>query len=492
MAAKQAGTPPFAFSGDKSPGAEGCMETNLTHAIDSEHPEYRAKRGIWKRYRDLYVGGEQLRASASEYLIRRQKEAPEVYHERLERVFYENYAGSIVDWYASTLFRREPVLLAEGDDLRARKFLGQFSEDCDLRGTTLTDFYRKQFLDAMVCGVSYSLVDFPRAERIPATLAEEDREGTSRAYLSHCPAEQLINWATDERGDFEWAVIRTKFDRQPTLEAGERREQTRWLYYDRRRYQIYRSVEQPGQSAVPQLESEGEHAFASQNRVPLFPLRMPEGLWLMNKAGLLQLEHFNKSNALGWALTLGLFATPVIYSERDWNQVIGESYYIQLGVNDRFGWTEPEGKVFQLAADNLTRLQEEIYRVCYLLTQSGNGSTNRQQSGVSKQRDYAITQEVLRGFGDVVKDAMKRVLRAMITARKDDISIDVSGLDEFDIGDFSGELEDARTLLGLGIESPTLKKQVFKKLAFKYLSDVRQEVKDRIAGEIEQDREVKQ
>jgi len=34
-------------------------------------------------------------------------------------VFYENYAGSIVDWYASTLFRREPLILAEGDDKRA-------------------------------------------------------------------------------------------------------------------------------------------------------------------------------------------------------------------------------------------------------------------------------------------------------------------------------------------------------------------------------------
>ena len=42
----------------------------------------------------------------------------------------------------------------------------------------------------------------------------------------------------------------------------------------------------------------------------LFELRLSDGLWLMNKAGLLQLEHFNKSNALSWALTMGLFATP--------------------------------------------------------------------------------------------------------------------------------------------------------------------------------------
>ncbi len=100
--------------------------------------------------------------------------------------------------------------------------------------------------------------------------------------------------------------------------------------------------------------------------MPLLTLQVSDGLWLMNKAAHLQLEHFNKSNALGWAITMGLFAMPVIYSDREWNQIVGESYYIQLGPADKFGWTEPDGKVYQIAAANLETLKEEIYRVCYL------------------------------------------------------------------------------------------------------------------------------
>ncbi len=80
---------------------------------------------------------------------------------------------------------------------------------------------------------------------------------------------------------------------------------------------------------------------------------------------------------------------------------------------------------------------------------------------------------------------MKQVLRAIAEARQDDLTIDVSGLDEFDIGDFSNELDDAKKLLELGIESETLKKQVFKKLAFKYLCDARQEIKNQMAEEID-------
>jgi hypothetical protein len=205
---------------------------------------------------------------------------------------------------------------------------------------------------------------------------------------------------------------------------------------------------------------------------------------MVNRAGSLQLEHFNKSNALSWALAMGLIAMPVIYSDREWSQMVGESYYIQLGPGDKFGWTEPEGKVFQIAADNLTRLQEEIYRVCYL-NQAGGSMDSSNRSGLSKQRDFAITQEVLRAYGDTVKDQIRRVLRAIEAAREDGLAISVTGLDEFDIADFSVELEDAKQLLALGVSSPTLKKEIFKKLALKFLCDVRQEVKDRVAGEIE-------
>ena len=89
----------------------------------------------------------------------------------------------------------------------------------------------------------------------------------------------------------------------------------------------------------------GHHGFAGIGRVPVFEVKVSDGLWLTNKVALLQLEHFNKSNALAWALTMGLFAMPVVYSDREFNQITGESYYIQLGPQDRFGYAEPEGKV---------------------------------------------------------------------------------------------------------------------------------------------------
>jgi hypothetical protein len=454
--------------------------------INHEHPEYRVKRAMWQQYRDLYVGGEQFKVNAERYLIRRQKEPGDVYGERLLRCFYENYIGSIVDWYAATLFRREAVLTFDGANERGKRFFGEFTEDCDRRGSSLTEFFRKQFIEALVCGSSYTLIDFPRLKRPSGTRAEEDERGASRAYLVNYSADELINWSFDEHGHYDWVVLRTQSLKKEKLEDKRWARQTRWVYYDKQIYRIWEQAEEEGHQQAAEMVAEGQHGLAKQSRVPLVDLRISEGLWLLNKAGSLQVEHFNKSNALGWALTMGLFAMPVVYSDRDWNQVMGESYYIQLAPQDRFGWTEPEGHVYQIAADNLTRLQEEIYRVCHVTHAGRSTLRSTTESGLSKQRDFAITQEVLRAYGDAVKDSMKRVLRAIDAAREDGLSINVSGMDEFDIGDFGTELGDAERLLNLGIHSPTLTKQVFKKLAFQFLCDARQEVKDQIGREIEE------
>ncbi|MGI8990147.1 MAG: hypothetical protein ACR2I2_11265 [Bryobacteraceae bacterium] len=456
------------------------------HHIDREHPEYVANKAVWKRYRDLYAGGEQFRTNASEYLVRRSKEPGDVYFERLNRVFYENYIGSIIDWFTATLTRREPVIHFDGLTDVTGTFYDLLIQNCDLKGTTLTQFFKAQMSQTLVYGKSYLVVDFPRVANAIVNRADEDASGRSRAYLVDYSPEDVINWSYDTSGQLEWVVIRTSCLRQESVQDDSWNRETRWIYYDKQNFEIYtQATRTSGQAAGIELTAEGQHGFALQNRVPVFEIHVSDNLWLMNKGALLQLEHFNKSNALSWALTMGLFATPVIYSEREWNQIVGESYYIQLAPEDRFAWAEPEGHTYQIASDNLVRLKEEIYRVCYLISQAGGSAGHVLQSGLSKQRDFGATQEILRSYGDTVKDTIRVTLEAIAVARQDNLTVDVSGLDEFDIGDFSAELSDAKGLLDLGIQSQTLKRQLFKSIALKYFCDSRQEIKNRIAAEID-------
>lgn len=454
--------------------------------IDREHPEYGRQRLMWRMYRDLYAGGQQFRHRAGEYLVRRQKEPLDVYAERLHRTFYQNYVGSIIDWYAATLFRRAVSLQLEGGLQSGRNFLSGFADDCDMRGTDLNAFFRRCFTDSLVSGRSHVLLDFPRLQATAANRAEEDAVGLSRAYLVRYQAEDLINWDVDERGDYEWVVLRQTVTRQPSVESRDVVVETYWSYYDKREFRTYKRVTSSGgNEGSITLIARGPHCLSKMNRLPLVTLDLPEGLWLMNKAAHLQLEHFNKSNALGWAITMGLFAMPVIYSDREWSQIVGESYYVQLGPNDKFGWAEPDGKVYQIAADNLESLKEEIYRVCYLSQASGEATGGHAQSAASKQMDFTITGEVLRGYASTVKDSIRKVLTAVSEAREDGVTVSVTGLDEVDITDLGTELDDAAKLLAVGIDSPTLKRQIYQRLAMKYLNDARQEIKTEVAREID-------
>ena len=463
------------------------MTSLSIETLDRQHPEYAANLEAWQRCRDFYSGGEQFRRRAHNYLVKRQKEPAEVYFERLSRVFYENYIGSVIDWYAATLFRTEPQILFHG---LGHEFYETLLEDCDRTGTDFVEFFRRVFIGALIYRDSFVLVDFPRIEAAATTRAEEDALGKSRAYLVQYAPLDIINWRLDAAGNFEWVVIKTSERFQPSFESPVDVWRDTWTYFDRNEYRVYSVERDPGKrpkpgSAVP-LAASGPHALASQSRVPLIPLRLSDGLWLSNKAALLQQEHFNKSNALSWALHMGLFAMPVVYSEREWHQIVGESYYIQLGPEDRFGWTEPEGKVYGIAQDNLERLKDEIYRICYLIVQAGgNEARNLGQSGISKERDYAVTQEVLRAYGDMVKGTMKETLRAVAAARQDDLAIDVKGLDRFDIRDFSTELQDAARLRELAPHSPTFARELETRLALRFLDDSEQALKNQIVREIE-------
>ena len=58
---------------------------------------------MWRRYRDLYAGGEQFRANASEYLLRRPKEPVEVYQEKAGARFLRE-----LSWIDCRLVYRDP------------------------------------------------------------------------------------------------------------------------------------------------------------------------------------------------------------------------------------------------------------------------------------------------------------------------------------------------------------------------------------------------
>src|SRR5258707_1012627 len=82
-----------------------------------------------------------------------------------------------------------------------------------------------------------------RAEgEVAQSRAEEDASGRSRAYLTEYAADEVINWNYDEAGRLDWVVIRTSCLQQSKVTDEKWERETRWIYYDRENYQVFRKT----------------------------------------------------------------------------------------------------------------------------------------------------------------------------------------------------------------------------------------------------------
>jgi hypothetical protein len=150
--------------------------------------------------------------------------------------------------YTAALLPSEPLCGAGCDTDTG--FDHQFTENCDLKGTSLREFFKQRMMEASVCGSSYIVIDFAGRN------GEEDR-----AYLVAYWPDEVINWKCGEGGRLEWIVIRTSCPQ----DSGVR--ETLWTRYGREHFQISRSA---GQDGSIELIEEGRHGLAGLRQVPAF------------------------------------------------------------------------------------------------------------------------------------------------------------------------------------------------------------------------------
>lgn len=164
-------------------------------SIDPAMPSAAVSRmsAKWELPRSLMGGTAVMRLQAFRYLPKHPAESGKHYHARLQRTVLRNFFRRTVQSLVGKVFAR-PIVL--GEDVPAR--LKRLMEDVDLTGRNLHVFARDVFEDALVCGLSHILVDYPRLDA-GRTLAEE-RDGGARPYAVHVRADQIVGWRVDDDG----------------------------------------------------------------------------------------------------------------------------------------------------------------------------------------------------------------------------------------------------------------------------------------------------
>jgi hypothetical protein len=386
--------------------------------------------------------------------------------------------------------------------------------------------WRQLMVKMLTYGEVWTLTDLPRkpdpdAPNAPRSLQEQRDGGYLDPFIVPYNPLQVINYQESLTGELEWCIVQVSFEVQnfgekPTIID-------RWYYFDQTVYRIYeykrpkddnatdRNIVQvaPNGAAnmtiqnapinqalandkdpeVPLLD-EGLHALAEFGRCPIRRFKLPDHLWIANRAYLPVLDHFNQENTLAWALFMANLAMPVIIGDVDLtNQVMSETGFIQLPENCEYKWTEPEGRSFKISQERVNQLREEIYRAMYLVALGRNASsTAAAQSGFSKQMEMMSSSDILDALGSVVIAGMQLMLMDVADARGDDsLVFDVRGF-HFEETISLQEIETIDKAINMIIPSETFEKELYRLVARSFLKDANPELMEQIISEIKDGR----
>ena len=211
--------------------------------INREHPEYIARKAMWKQYKDLYAGGRAVAAervgipgAAAQGAGRGLPGAaePGVLRE-LHRLDYRLVRGDADAARAGAAVRRQ----RRGGEGLLQPAVGRLRPEGNEPERVLPAAVRAR---RWCAGAVTWWWTFREAGEAAQTRAEEDACGRSRAYLVDYGPDEVINWNYDEAGGLDWVVIRTSCLQQSKVTDAKWERETRWIYYDRENFQIFRKT----------------------------------------------------------------------------------------------------------------------------------------------------------------------------------------------------------------------------------------------------------
>jgi hypothetical protein len=475
--------------------------------LRSRHPSYNEKRlqDLWA----LYEGGELF--DAKRFIIQRRSEPVELYEERVKRAFYLGYIGEIVDFFVSALFQSEAKFqIADREGLP--DWWQRFSQNCDRAGTDYNAFLRDRWTRALAQGRMLTWAELPevRDEVLEAlgetpTLKALDDQGARDAYLVPVENHELSDWGIDDAGNFAWATIEQAKIVRPSPFSKDRERVFRWTVMDREQVAVYtikQELEYHSESgAWRPKESEKDleqrdatlvrgkpfpHPF---ERVPLVGHTLKPALRVGPKLMGPQKAVVELDNGITWQQLMGLFAMPVVKSDRPFAQMMGEAYFIQLQQGDEFGWSEPAGTSIKTSMERRADIVEEMFRISHQMAQAvGSDATAAGQSAESKRRDMTPTQTVLEHLGANARDYSNEILRMVACGRQEKELVErltTSGFDEFDVEELDTFLNNYLLGNAAAVRSETFQKLREKQFVDRTMPDLSPEDRKKIHDEID-------
>lgn len=425
--------------------------------------EYTKSVDNWNRWQALFFGGEALAPYITRFLPKQPIEPKESYTYRTQNAWvgYENHLANIISTKDNALFSFPFAIRAtdtSGNELPEEDiFYSAFKEDCSGTGQDLLDFMRARFVESLVFGQSYWLIQ-GNPEQDYQHLAEwEEANGPGTVKICPLSCFNLLDWQLS-KGELEWATVWDKECYRESPQSTKRLVRETWRIFDREdvaTYELLYPEDKPPKDtvAVPEIERV-KHGF---DGVPIMALRMPHQYTVCPLAGDLQVRHFKRSYALDWAMDRSCYPVGVLSSSNAVERGDTEGYFFHLAPGESFQWATPDAASFEQQNTRIRYITEQIYKVCCITDQildtTHNGAVAR--SGTSKTVDAAQSERSLNRCGEIIREAVQTTFQWISSSRGEDLKWDVSGLDRFAIALQGNTIQDIQAGYQDLKESPT-------------------------------------
>jgi hypothetical protein len=328
--------------------------------LDNEHSDFIATTASRTKSRDLYEGIRVVKAAGQTYLYKEPREKDEAYTLRLKRAVLDPWVAKIIAARQGVLFRKQPER-----ELPAN--MEAYLQDVDRKHTPAAVFFEECAHDAQVDGIHWVAVDMPTKPEGGFRSRADETATQHRPFFERHPAENVIDWETDDDGNLLWAVVRWGYS-APREEPGTAQEtKTRYKVWTRDSWTLYQQAEDAKGAAKIQEVASGVNTTGVVPLVPFYGVKRTEfSGWPVCDT---ILDHilliYNKASDLDRSERITSHPTPYVISPSKIELVDGtEGFWVEskvAGVTCEVGMLEPSGVAFDSIRASIQSLIAAIY-----------------------------------------------------------------------------------------------------------------------------------
>lgn len=388
------------------------------------------------------------------------------------------------DIYAGYLTQERPVvkvLLNETNLLDTDEGWQAVMDDADGEGSSFTDVAKDLILEALITGSCACVVDQPFVEIVPTN--QQERIGMKLwPFARLIGIENIIDWEFDPNGQFEWVKIGEGWDQsKQAFETYKVWTKAKWILFGHDGKRIIEGLHPCGE--VPVVIFYGDRTVIDD--IHCHPL--------LRAVAHLDVAEYNRMSELTEVLRNCAFPRyygPPLDKDTGQKGQAGTLNYIQVQQGDQtpgvLNADTGAPASIQAAIESIRIKKQDL---------SGLPESSGQpvvESGVAKSYRFRQLERRLVGLGKLFERPLRSILRLFAgwiggMPASDDYTFKVNMPDSYDVFSVKDDLDLLTSMDMLSGMSPTLKKEIHKRMAQKLLPQDSDDVYAIIKAEIEND-----